>query len=235
VDAIPAFYLVSDNRSRDISSDARALDSPPRWLILQLERCSAPFPFEQVFVDRDNDSAPGANAADENLMPSWAKTEKSESEVEEPAPDMFQSGEEPQRGLEPLRIGLIEDRFDDLSDKQLMKEEKIVQRYRFSPMKADANQMLTGFGTGQGKWGARNLQLTKLTTVQSSAQKRREVSVLPASPPEGRARWTVRPVAEEAVKRKLVPRVGRETIRILLLSHDLKSWRDKNVGSGRPR
>src|SRR5947209_927018 len=28
------------------------------------------------------------------------------------------------------------------------------------------------------------------------------------SPPEGRARWTVRLVAEEAVKRKLVPRVG---------------------------
>ncbi len=62
-----------------------------------------------------------------------------------------------------------------------MKEEKIVQRYRFSPMKTDANQMLTGLGTGQGKWGASNLQLTKLTTVQSPAQKRWEVSVLPAS------------------------------------------------------
>jgi hypothetical protein len=30
-------------------------------------------------------------------------------------------------------------------------------------------QMLTGLGTGQGKWGASNLQLTKLTTVQSPA------------------------------------------------------------------
>ena len=28
---------------------------------------------------------------------------------------------------------------------------------------------------------------------------------------------------------RLVPRVGRETIRILLLSHDLKPWREKNV------
>jgi len=34
-------------------------------------------------------------------------------------------------------------------------------------------------------------------------------------------------VAEEAVKRKLVPRVGKETIRILLLSHGLKPWREK--------
>jgi hypothetical protein len=52
-------------------------DSVPRWLILQLERCSAPFPFDQVIVDRDNDSAPGRNAEDENLMPAWAKAEES--------------------------------------------------------------------------------------------------------------------------------------------------------------
>ena len=50
-----------------------------------------------------------------------------------------------------------------------------------------------------------------------------------SNPPEGQARWTVRLVAQEAVKRKLVPRVGRETIRILLQSHDLKPWREKNV------
>jgi hypothetical protein len=45
----------------------------------------------------------------------------------------------------------------------------------------------------------------------------------------------VRLVAEEAVKRKLVPRVGRETIRVLLLHHDLKPWREKNVVRRRPR
>jgi len=54
-----------------------------------------------------------------------------------------------------------------------------------------------------------------------------------AALPRGFARWTVRLVAEEAVKRRLVPRVGRETIRILLLSHDLKPWREKNVVRGR--
>jgi hypothetical protein len=48
-------------------------------------------------------------------------------------------------------------------------------------------------------------------------------------PPQGRARWTVRLIAEEAVKRKLTPAVGRETIRILLEGHDLKPWREKNV------
>jgi hypothetical protein len=156
-------------------------DRPPRWLILQLERCSAPFPFDRVIVDRDNDSASGAKAGDENLMPAWTTAEKSEGEVEKSAPDIFHSSEEPRRGLEPLRIGLIEDRFEYLSGKTLVKEEKLVQRYRFLPVKADANQMLTGLGTGQGTWGASSLQLTKLTTVPSRVRKRRELSVLPAS------------------------------------------------------
>jgi hypothetical protein len=89
-------------------------DSRPRWLILQLERCSAPFPFERVIVDRDNNSAPGENAEDENLMPGWAKTEEPESHLGTPVPDRFQSNQEPRRGLEPLKIGLIEDRFEYL-------------------------------------------------------------------------------------------------------------------------
>jgi hypothetical protein len=81
-----------------------------------------------VIVDRDNDSASGANAEDENLMPAWAAAEKTEGEVEKPAPDIFHSSEEPRRGLEPLRIGLVQDRFEYLNGRNLVKEEKIVQR-----------------------------------------------------------------------------------------------------------
>ena len=65
------------------------------------------------------------------------------------------------------------------------------------------------------------------------SQKQRIIAMVCSDPPAGFARWTVRLVAEEAVKRRLVPRVGRETIRILLLSHDLKPWREKNVVRGR--
>jgi len=61
------------------------------------------------------------------------------------------------------------------------------------------------------------------------SQKQRIIAMVCAGPPEGHARWTVRLVAEHAVKKRLVPRVGRETIRVLLLSHDLKPWREKNV------
>jgi transposase len=65
------------------------------------------------------------------------------------------------------------------------------------------------------------------------SEKQRIIAMVCSDPPEGFARWTVRLVAEEAIKRRLVPRVGRETIRLLLLSHDLKPWREKNVVRGR--
>ena len=71
--------------------------------------------------------------------------------------------------------------------------------------------------------------------ILDDSQKQRVIAMVCSSPPEGRARWTVRLVAQEAVKRRLVPRVGRETVRILLLDHDLKPWREKNVVRGRTR
>ncbi|WP_194863313.1 helix-turn-helix domain-containing protein [Myxococcus sp. AB036A] len=63
------------------------------------------------------------------------------------------------------------------------------------------------------------------------------VAMVCAPPPEGRTRWTVRLIAEEAVRRGVVAKVGRETVRELLLRHDLKPWREKNVvraKTGRP-
>ena len=71
--------------------------------------------------------------------------------------------------------------------------------------------------------------------VLDTNQKQRIIAMVCSEPPEGRSRWTVRLVAEEAVKRKLAPRVGREAIRILLLHHDLKPWREKNVVRSGPR
>ena len=70
------------------------------------------------------------------------------------------------------------------------------------------------------------------TPVLDVEQRQRIIAVACSSPPPGRARWTVRLLTEEVMRRKLVPRVGRETIRVLLESHDLKPWREKNVVRG---
>jgi transposase len=66
-------------------------------------------------------------------------------------------------------------------------------------------------------------------TLLEPKQRQRIIAMVCSDPPAGRSRWTVRLVAEEAVKRHLVPKVGRETIRLLLLHDDLKPWREKNV------
>ena len=63
-------------------------------------------------------------------------------------------------------------------------------------------------------------------------QGQRIIAMVCGPQPEGRARWTVPLIAQEAVKRKLVGHVAPETVRILLQSHDLKPWREKNVVRG---
>jgi transposase len=68
-----------------------------------------------------------------------------------------------------------------------------------------------------------------------TGQKQRIIAMVCSDPPVGRARWSVRLIASEAVRRKLVARVGRESIRLLLESHELKPWREKNVVRGRSR
>jgi len=62
-----------------------------------------------------------------------------------------------------------------------------------------------------------------------SAQSAAVVAMVCGPAPEGRARWTVRLVAIEAVKRGIVPKLGRETARVALADHGLKPWREKNV------
>ena len=60
------------------------------------------------------------------------------------------------------------------------------------------------------------------TPALDQQQQQHIIAVVCSPPPEGRARWTVRLLTQEVIKRKLVPKVGRETIRVLLESHDLK-------------
>lgn len=63
----------------------------------------------------------------------------------------------------------------------------------------------------------------------NETQANKIIALVCADPPEGRERWTIELIVEEAIGRKIIPTVGRETIRVLLHSHDLKPWREKNV------
>jgi len=65
--------------------------------------------------------------------------------------------------------------------------------------------------------------------VLDGSRSQRIIAMVCGPPPPGQARWSVRLITEEAVKRRLVPPVGRESIRILLRNHDLKPWREKKL------
>ena len=66
----------------------------------------------------------------------------------------------------------------------------------------------------------------------SPSQRQQVIAMVCSNPPTGQARWTVRLIAAESVRRGVVPRVGRETIRVLLQNHQLQPWREKNVVRG---
>ena len=55
------------------------------------------------------------------------------------------------------------------------------------------------------------------------------IAMVCSKPPEGRARWTLDLIKEQVLKKGIVRSIGRETIRVLLHSHDIKPWREKNV------
>ena len=63
--------------------------------------------------------------------------------------------------------------------------------------------------------------------ILDDRDKCRIISMVCTQPPEGFDRWSLSLIAEEAVKRKLVPSISREKCRIILHEHDLKPWKEK--------
>jgi len=62
-----------------------------------------------------------------------------------------------------------------------------------------------------------------------SPQEAAIVALVCGPAPAGRSRWTTALLAEEVVRRGIADRAGRETMRLVLKTHDLKPWREKNV------
>lgn len=63
----------------------------------------------------------------------------------------------------------------------------------------------------------------------SDSDVQRVVALACTEPPSGHSRWTIRLLADEVVRRKLIEKISRERIRWILRDHELKPWREKNV------
>lgn len=134
-------------------------------------------------------------------------------------------------GLQPVRVVLRSLALLQLAEGQ-------------TPPGVGRNLRLTAKGVRDIGWRYRDQGLDRALydkqrpgakPILDDSQRQRIIAMVCSDPPEGRARWTVRLIAEQAVKRKLAPRVGREAIRVLLQHHDLQPWREKNVVYRRTR
>lgn len=63
--------------------------------------------------------------------------------------------------------------------------------------------------------------------IHSSKEKAQIVAVVCSDPPEGFDRWTLELLQSEVVARDITPSISKEQIRLVLLEHDLKPWRQK--------
>lgn len=63
----------------------------------------------------------------------------------------------------------------------------------------------------------------------SEKQANQIIAMVCSDAPVGYDRWTIELIVEKATKTGIVSTIGRETIRVLLKTHDIKPWREKNV------
>jgi Homeodomain-like domain len=116
--------------------------------------------------------------------------------------------------LEHLHAGLTVDATAEAVGGYHREVSRVAKRYR-------AEGLLAALSDNPRPGGER-----KLDSVEESAI----VALVCGPPPEGNSRWTIRLATSEVMKRGIVKHIGRETIRVTLASHDLKPWREKNVG-----
>ena len=143
-------------------------------------------------------------------------------------PERQELGRLLQSGLQPVRTVLRALALRQLADGQPIRQ--VAKNVALTPKTV----WLTSQRYRQGGWERALYERARpgKAALLDAQHRQRIVALAGGPPPEGRSRWTVRLLTEEVVKRKLVPGVGRETIRVLLESHDLKPWREKNVVCG---
>ncbi|MBE0471266.1 MAG: hypothetical protein IBX55_17365, partial [Methyloprofundus sp.] len=182
----------------------------PRYLILQLTRCSHSFPFSELQVDRDNNATqvdPQSDIAPEDkkqynrIQPNKPSDENNTSSLN--------SETETHKNIQISNLLTQSAQFDFLEGKEIIKpDSKEFNQYKSVPNQAKAPNP-EGLGTGQGDYsgdstnqpvkinrrkgvGADLDMLTEAVSILSKAGmkiKIREVSEMPLSAPAGRRQW----------------------------------------------
>ena len=122
-----------------------------RWLIQELLRCSAPFPFDELEVVRDNDGTqadPDTDLPEDEKRPAWSpplRTAKLGADAE------IQSDDPPEAQIDSTDIPLAGERFDALNGKSVIKTPKKECHYKRSSFRCTQAVALLGAGTAGGE------------------------------------------------------------------------------------
>ncbi|PPU93327.1 hypothetical protein XalbCFBP2523_07625 [Xanthomonas albilineans] len=122
-----------------------------RWLIHELLRCSAPFPFDELEVVRDNDGTqadPGTDLPEDEKRPAWSpprRTAKLGADAE------IQSDDQPEAQIDSIDISLASERFEALNGKSVIKTPKTECRYKRSSFRRTQVVVLLGAGAAGGQ------------------------------------------------------------------------------------
>jgi hypothetical protein len=126
-------------------------DGKDRFLILELCSCSAPFPFSELHVIRDNDGRQAekeTDIPDEEKQPCWAIPPKKQNQGERNA--AIQHEQDPQRHVETYKIQQIDARFDFLADKEIKKTDKIANYYKSASLAPLPSVIVDSLSSGPG-------------------------------------------------------------------------------------
>lgn len=158
---------------------SRGKDKGSRFLILELLRCSAPFPFRELHVDADNDNRraedPEQDLPEVEKKPAWpgpSKVSKLGSDNE------LQSALPPDADIGTVQVLLPGDRFDDISGKGITKTPKTECPYSSAALRRPHG--IDALGTGNGAWDDNAIAPVRAGWKRPEDDSRRQES-LPAS------------------------------------------------------
>ena len=158
-----------------------------RTLILELLRCTAPFPFSNLVVIRDNDgrqASPETDLPESNKRP-YLRNQRLKSGTSK----KLHSIEEPVQNMKRMVIDYVKERFGDLWNKELIKPEKEFCNYRktdllFLPPSESTTALGTGDGTsGQSKTAPISISINvgKETGIAQKLRSHSRSEALPAT------------------------------------------------------
>lgn len=136
----------------------RAVDVTPsrasnsRWLILELEKCTGPFPYEELEVIRDNDNRkadPFKDIPDVEKRPAWAGPMR---RADESAGEL-QSNEAPRADVQAAVFAEPGQRFEAIKGKAIIKTAKESCNYKSGQLRLPDAVAAALLGTEQGTYG----------------------------------------------------------------------------------